>query len=319
MNNHNLRNIIGIDVAKDKLDIFKNGDNKSQIFKNNAKSIKSFIRQIKSINKDYLVIMESTGGYEKLAYRLFSEADIDVYIAHPNRISYFAKQKGFFAKTDNIDAEVLMMFGQQEEIIPDKKYDKNEELRKELSSRRSQLIDQIITEKCRLKEHLSSVIKKSIKRIIKLLTNELDLIDNKIAELIESNEESSIKSALLQTFKSVGKVTASTLICLMPELGHLTRAQIACLCGVAPKNADSGSRNGKRRVTGGRFYVRKVLYMASLSAIRYNVDMKTYYKRLKLKGKASKVALTAVMRKIIITLNAMVRDNKSWEPSNVII
>lgn len=319
MNTNNLKEVIGIDVAKDKLDIFKKGDKKSQIFKNNAKSIKSFIKQINKNSSHYLIVMENTGGYEKLAYRLFSESNIKVHIAHPNRVSYFAKQKGFFAKTDSIDAEILMQFGEQEEIKADKKYNRNDELKKELSSRRAQIIDQITIEKCRLKEHLTSVVKKSIKRTIKLLTNELNIIDNKITEIIEGDDDTAKKSILLQSFKGVGKVTASTLVCLMPELGSLTRAQAACLCGVAPRNRDSGSKNGRRMISGGRFYVRKILYMASLSAIRFNPDMKLYYTRLKAQGKESKVALTAVMRKIIITLNAMLRDNIIWEPKHVAI
>lgn len=304
--------VIGVDVAKDKLDIFMQGYTKSQMIKNKSNTIKTFIRELKQDKFDGFIVLESTGGYEKLAYKLFNEANIDVHIAHPNRVSYFAKQKGFFAKTDSIDSKILMQFGEQEEIQPTKKYNKNDELKKELSSRRAQLIDQITIEKCRLKEHLDLFIKKSIKRTINSLEKELKIIDDKISKIIDEDEETSTKSKLLQTFKGVGKVTASTLICLMPELGSLNRAQIACLCGVAPKNKDSGSKIGKRMIGGGRFYVRKILYMAALSAIRFNTDMKIYYTRLKEQGKASKLALTAVMRKIIITLNAMVRDGVQW-------
>lgn len=311
------KEVIGMDVSKDKLDIFTFGSKKSQIIKNNEKSIKKFISLLKKDNFYGLVVMESTGGYEKLAHKILCEAGINVHVAHANKIFHFKNQKGYFGKTDNIDAEVLMKYGEQEEITATEKYDKNEEVKKELSSRRTQIMDQIVVEKCRLKEHLSTFIKKSIQRTIKLLKNELALIDKEISKIINSDSTTSKKSQLLQTFKGVGNVVSATLICLLPELGALNRAQIACLCGVAPKNNDSGTKTGKRKVVGGRFYVRKVLYMSALTSVRSNHDMKIYYRQLKAKGKASKVALTAVMRKIIITLNAMLRDSLPWQPKLV--
>lgn len=312
-NTPNNKTTIGIDVAKSKLDIFMPHYKKSKIIKNDTKAINAFINSLGKEVCDFLVIMESTGGHEKLAHKLFCKANIDVHIAHPNRVNGFAKQKGHFAKTDSIDAELLMTFAQQEKVEASKKFSENDTLKRELSARRAQIIDQLTEEKCRLQDHLNPLIKRSIKRAIKSLEKEIELIDREITKVIYGDEKTAEDAALLQTFKGVGKVTASTLICLLPELGDLNRAEIACLCGVAPQNKDSGTKQGKRMVAGGRFYVRKILYMAALSAIRFNADMKRYYEKLKAKGKASKVALTAVMRKIIITLNAMLRDRVEWK------
>lgn len=247
MSNKTLKQVIGIDVSKDNLEVFKNDFNKTKTYQNTSNSIKSFIKYIKKDSVDYLVVMESTGGYEKLACKLLSEADIKVHIAHPNKVHYFAKQKGFFAKTDSIDAKILKQYGEQDEITANKKYDKNDELKKELSSRRAQVVELITNEKFRLKSNLSSVIKKSINRTIKTLEKELKLIDGEISKFIEQNPEENNKYELLKTFKGVGKVVAGTLVCLMPELGNLSRAEIASLVGVAPKNNDSGTKRGKRK------------------------------------------------------------------------
>lgn len=307
--------VIGIDVSKFKLDICITPNMKVKSIDNNTKSIKKFIRSLLKSHPSAIILMENTGGYEILAQTLFNEADYPVHIAHATRIHYFAKQKGIFAKTDFIDAKTIALYGMQEDIKPSKEIDNASKELKELGIRRAQLVDQLIAEKCRLKDHLSKNMKRSIKRIIKVLENEIKLLEKKMQELVDKSDKMKEKSEILRSFKGVGDITANILLSSMPELGMLNRSQIACLCGVAPQNNDSGTQKGRRKITGGRFYVRKILYMAALSAIRHNSDMKKMYQRLKDFGKESKVAITAVMRKIIVTLNAMVRDGTNWQPS----
>jgi len=260
-----------------------------------------------------MVVMEHTGGYEKLAHAAFEKAGFPVHVGNPTRIYHFAKQKGYFAKTDHIDAHICAQYGFEKKVEATPLANKEDTELKDLAARRNQLVGHLTAEKCRLTPHLSQVAKRSIRRQIKLLEQEIALIDKAINERIKKCEQKTKKSKCLQTFKGVGQVTANILISELPELGQLSRAQIACLCGLAPKNKDSGTKRGRRVVSGGRFYVRKALYMAALSSICFNQAMKQYYNHLKAKGKLSKVALTAVMRKIIITLNAMLRDGKNWQ------
>lgn len=303
--------IIGIDVSKNKLDVHILPQKKALTLSNNTQEISAFIKEIKQTYQTKIIVMESTGGYEKLPKKLFDKASLPVHVAHPMRVHYFAKQKGFFAKTDKIDALSIALYGLQENVLPTKESDN--ELLKYLSSRHGQLIDQLTREKNRLKDFLPNKIQKSIKRVIKSLEKELDVIEKAIAEEIESSQEMALKSKRLQTFKGIGKRTAHVLIAELPELGCITRKEASCLCGLAPRNNDSGTKVGRRSISGGRFHVRKALYMASLSAIRHNPAMQEYYQTLKAKGKHSKVALVAVMRKMIIALNAMLRDQKDWQ------
>jgi len=304
--------IIGIDVSKDKLDVHCY-DNKHKIcIQNNKKSIVKLIKDVSKNLVNPLFIMESTGGYEKLAQNLINDANYNVHIAHPLRIHYFAKQKGLFAKTDRLDAAIIAQYGIQENVKPTPAPSKLSVELKELASRRTQLIDLVTKEKCRVKSHQSNEMNRSLKRVIKAIEAEIELLNQKISKKLSQSPEHNKKVELLQTVKGIGEITAHSLVCLLPELGTLSRAKIACLCGLAPKNKDSGIKTGKRHINGGRFNVRKALYMAAVCASTHNPKMREFYQKLKNKGKESKVALTAVMRKLIITINAMLRDEKEW-------
>lgn len=305
--------IIGIDVAKDKLDICILPDKKHYVIANQKKAINGFIRKTKQKGEIGLVVMEHTGGYEQLAHQVFVEADCAVHVAHPKRVHAFGQQKGYFAKTDHIDGHMLAEFGQQEKPAPSPVMSESEKALKELSCRRGQLVQLLIEERCRLKTHLSKEIQRSIKRTLKLLEREIALIDRDIKKYIDSSETMQETAQRLQTFKGVGPNVARGFICTVPELGSLSRAQIACLVGVAPRNKDSGKKKGVRRISGGRSHIRKLLYMSALVSIRHNDVMRAFYERLKEKGKHSKVALVAVMRKILITLNSMIKNGKDWE------
>jgi len=226
---------------------------------------------------------------------------------------YFAKQKGYFGKTDMIDAHTSAQYGLQEAVVATPLLSKADEEVAGLTTRRVQLVDQLSAEKCRYQTPLSAVTKRLIKQQIKQLDIAIKRVDDLIDRRILADKEKQQRVVCMQTLKGVGRITANTLAAALPELGQVSRAQIACLCGVAPKNKDSGTKRGRRMIVGGRFNVRKILYMAALSAIRFNPTMKKFYERLKKQGKHSKVAIVAVMRKMIITLNAMLRDGKVWQ------
>lgn len=310
--------IIGIDVAKSKLDIFILPSSEHFVIDNKKSDITKFFAEFlkkHELKNVKMCVMESTGGYEKLLAKLLTKMEFPVHIAHPNQVYHFAKSRKLFAKTDKIDSRILAYFGELLDLESSSLLTEQEELLKQLASRRLQLTDTLTIEKCRLKDHLAKDTRRSIIRFIKLIKREIELIENKIKELIESNEKEKERADLLQTLKGIGKQTAHLLVALLPELGKLTRSQIALLTGLAPKNNDSGSKKGYRAIQGGRFYVRKSLYMPALCAIRYNEPLKTYYKKLVDKGKQPKVAIVAVMRKMIITLNAMLMKNESWNPS----
>ena len=313
--NNYLGLIIGADVAKDKIVLHILSEDKHETIANDRASIKSYIKKLNK-RKIKMVAMEKTGGYEELARSLFVEAGLPVHVGHPTKIHYFAKQKGYFAKTDRIDAKIIAEFAFQERVEATAIESVIEKTLKELTNRRTQVVQQLIGEKCRLLPHLSKETQRSIKRQIKSLEGEIKLIENKLMLLIEGDPEKKAKKERLETFKGVGSTVSTGLIAGLPELGNLNRRQIAALVGVAPKNYDSGKRRGKRHISGGRFCVRKLLYMAALASIRHNAKLKRFYDDLKARGKESKVALVAVMRKIIITLNAMLRDSKNWNETN---
>lgn len=307
--------MIGVDVSKDKLDIYWLPSNKHEQIPNEHQTILKWIEKINpaSIQR---IILEPTGGYEKKLVRLLLESKFSIHIGHPTKLYHFGKSKGLFAKTDKIDARMLALYGEQEK--PEENADKVEKMHifKELSNRQQQLKELLTIEKMRLKDHFSSATKKSIEESIKHLEKGIKEIEDALEKEISQSPENNEKVRLLESFKGVGKRSAHLLLAMLPELGSLNRAEISALVGVAPKNRDSGKKTGYRYIQGGRFYIRKVLYMVALVAIRYNPALKNYYEHLRGKGKAAKVALTAIMRKTIITLNAMVRDSKEWQPIN---
>ncbi len=303
---------IGADISKDKIDVYFSIQATHKTIKNTEEGIRKFIKTLDRTSQP-LVVMEYTGGYEKVFCQLLARADIGFHASCPSRVYHFAKQKGYFAKTDSLDAEIIAQFGVQEKLEANTPASRVEIELNELSSRRGQLVDTLVAEKNRLKSHLSKVIRSSIKRTIKQLEREILLIEEKTKARIKKDEKKHEVFKRLQTFKGVGEKVAMGLVPGLNELGRLSRTEIAALVGVAPKNHDSGRKTGKRRIMGGRFTIRKLLYMSALVAIRHNPTMKTCYEKLKQKGKASKVALVAVMRRIIITLNAMLRDEVDYK------
>lgn len=303
---------IGIDVSKSTLDIYNSSDASFYQYDNSAMGIKKLASDFKRIKKnEMLITLEATGGYEKPAARTLVEKGFHVTIINPRIIRAFAKACGKLAKTDKIDAKIIADYA--EKMQPESRlvYNENQENISELSVRRSQIIAMIVAEKNRL-DKVSPAIRKSILRIIKLLEKELAEIDSQLKQSVQADESFAQKHTLLTSMKGVGPKTATALIAYLPELGMLEDRKIAALAGLAPFNCDSGKMRGKRMIWGGRSSVRTSLYMATMAAVRSNKAIKDFYQRLVSVGKPKMVALTACMRKLIIIMNAMIRNNQPW-------
>lgn len=301
---------IGIDVAKNKLDVCVRTTSKLYEFTNDSKG-RMALKKLLNNYKPCLIIMEATGGYETDTLMGLQEADFDVSVVNPRQIRDFAKALGKLAKTDGIDSGVLGHYG--EAIQPACTNKLTPELRelKQQQQRRRQLIDMLVMEKNRL--HTSNTkVGKGIERTIKFIEKELTLIDKELSKKIEADKELAEKKALLVSVKSIGEVTATALLFDLPELGQLSAKEISMLAGLAPLNRDSGTSHGKRQIWGGRASVRTTLYMATLSAIRFNPVIKAFYTRLCATGKLKMVAIVACMRKLLVTINAMIKNNTPW-------
>lgn len=303
---------MGIDVSKNTLDISVEG--KHSKIANTKSAINNFIKtQLMDIMVE-LCVLESTGGYERIAIITLNEAGIKVCRAHPNKVHAFAKAAGYFAKTDRLDARLLEKYG---EFINNGKSTcivVNQELvtLQDLRSVERDLEELLHAAQCREKMFTGKA-KTYTKKQIEFIKKQLVDIRKDIEEVISNDELMKQKQQILTSYKGVGKKIANSLIAELPELGKLNHKEIASLVGVAPRTNESGKKVGKGHIGGGRFYVRKVLYMAALVAAFSNENMKKKYRELLEKGKVAKVALTAIMRKIIVCLNAMVKNNKLYE------
>lgn len=301
---------VGIDVSKDTLDVAVLGKRSIEQFANTKKGIAKLVRRMHQLNPK-LIVVEATGGYEQALVLALFAADLPVALVSPQRVRQYAKAKGLLAKTDRLDAHILADFGKH--IQPRLFVAKSEE-RKRLSglvARRNQLNTMLQAEKHRLRT--SSVeVKNSLKRVMACLKMEMQELDAQILEFMKTHEDFGEQEKLLRTAKSVGAVTAATLLADLPELGQLDRKQVAALVGVAPMNKDSGKKCGYRKTQGGRPEVRRTLYMSTLSGIQHNPVLKSQYERLVKRGKQKKVAITACMRKMLTILNAMMRDQQPF-------
>jgi transposase len=311
---------VGVDISKSKLDVHLNGKNLT--IENDQKGILIFIGKLKKEhekgNEIGLILCEASGGYEQLLISTLQKNEFPVHVAHANKIRSFAKAKGLLAKTDKIDAVVISEYGRVMEPMPDAKLlSESAEILGELLKRREQLMDHKQAEKNRLdKEHLPSVIK-SIKSHIKWLDKEIEQLDKQITE-VQIKEEFKQQIELLTSVPGIGKLTASYILSFLPELGRFNHKQIAALVGLAPFNRDSGAFRGKRFIQGGRAIVRKILFMAALASIRCHYsDLRTFYQQLRARGKAGKIAIAAVMRKLLIVLNSVVSRQTPWVKKTV--
>lgn len=301
--------IYGIDVSKDSLEVCAGSRGKPKSVKNRESSLKSLISQIRK-EQEALVVLEATGGFEMILVKCLWDAGIPVAVVNPRQTSSFAKSLGCEAKTDKIDSRLIALFGEKMKprITPPVSPEMQE--LQGLQARRGQLNQALVAEKNHLKSPLlASEARINIRRYIRQIQRDIKAFDARIHAIIKSISELRQKAKVIRQIKGAGPVLTAQLITNLPELGTLNRRKISALVGVAPFNRDSGQYRGKRKITGGRTEVRCTLYMAALSAARYNPKVKELYDRLLKAGKKKKVAQVAAMHKLLLIINAVVREH----------
>jgi transposase len=301
---------VGVDVSKEKLDVAMS-DGRCAVVTNDEPSVRAWASML-AAEGAALVVMEASGGYERLPLLALTAAGVPSVAANPRQVRDFAKAMGRLAKTDKLDAKVLCDFA--ERVRPPVRVVADEEAMQlqELVSRRLQLVEMKVAEENRLQRAQAKAAKASLTAHIQWLAKRIKQADDDLNTHLKRVGRWDAKLELLESVPGVGRVTAANLIALLPELGTLGRKQIAALVGVAPLNNDSGKSEGKRSCWGGRARVRTALYMAALVGIRFNPSLRAKFAALKSAGKPSKVALIACARKLLTILNAMLRANQPW-------
>ncbi len=304
---------IGIDVAKAHLDVAVRPDGDTWQTTNDASGIAALVARLDHLQPT-LVVLEATGGYERPVTASLVAAGLPVAVVNPRQVRDFAKATGKLAKPDTLDAHVLAHFAAAVQPAPRPLPDAETQALAAILARRRQLVAMLTAEQNRL-HTAPTAIRERIGAHIAWLAAELKEIDAELAQAIAADPTWRERDALLRSVPGVGPVLATTLLAELPQLGTLTRHQVAALAGVAPLNRDSGTRRGIRTVWGGRARVRGALYMAALVATRYNPVIRAFYARLCAAGKPKKVALTACMRKLLTILNALLAHHTPWNPS----
>jgi transposase len=303
---------VGIDVAKARLDVHVRPGDESFSVANEEIAIKELAANLRR-RDPALIVLEATGGFEAPVAAALGISKLPVVVINPRQVRDFARATGELAKTDRIDAAMLSLFA--ERLRPDVRPLPDEAARDFDAQlmRRRQVMEMLVAEKQRLLTARAAVAKQ-IKAHVKYLERLLSDIDGDLEQAIAESPLWRAKEDLLRSAKGVGPVLSRTLLAELPELGQLNRKQIAKLVGVAPLARDSGTMRGRRQIWGGRRHVRHVLYMATLSATRSNPQIRAYYCRLIAQGKPPRVAIVACMRKLLVTLNAIVRSGQPWSP-----
>ena len=297
--------VAGIDVGKRELVVSVSGGPVRR-YGNQAGEIKVLREWLRSEGVTQ-VVCEATGGYEGRVVEGLRAGEMAVHIAHPTRVRGFAQALGQSAKTDPLDAQVLALYGEVFEVEGQVAQDSASRELREIVSRRQQLVQQRVQERNRLEKGPKGANKKSCERHVAWLDKEIARLDKALQALVRRHPQLSQRAALYQSVSGVGELTAATLLAYLPELGQGCGKGLTALAGLAPWSHDSGQRQGPRAIRGGREKVRRALYMAALSAIRFNHELKGFYRRLRRRGKLGKVALVAVMRKLLLQLHAIAR------------
>lgn len=308
---------VGIDVSKATLEVAMDGKAKTQCCPNDEKGVDALVKQLLALgNQLGVVLLEATGGFEQRAALALCSVGLAVMVVNPRQAHDFAKSLGYLSKTDHTDAHALLQFART--LYASERRDKllfklpsqEQQVLLALITRRTQLVGMRVAEGNRL-EAAHAAQHRSIKALIKVLDRQIGAIDDDVGRRLKDHFKD--KLALLKGLKGVGPSTQATLMAALPELGTLNQREIAKLVGVAPLNRDSGKMKGKRTTWGGRANVRAALYMAALSASRYDPTIKAFYQRLLAAGKPKKVVLTACMHKLLTIINAVIKAGRPWQ------
>jgi transposase len=301
-----MKTIVGIDVSKDFLDGFSLADNASWRVPYQQSQLEALSVKLKGAD---LVVVEATGGYQQALVSHLQDNDIPVTVVNPRRVRDFAKASGLLAKTDKLDARVLALFGQVFAPVPQMPCDEPVIQLKALVTYREDLLKMTTAQKNRRKQIKSPALIDSIQRSLAFLTHEIAMLEKAIQASLKADDQLSAKATVLNRVKGVGPVLTATLLGQLPELGQVDHKPIAALAGVAPFNCDSGRFKGKRKIWGGRANVRKTLYLAANIARRCDPAFNAFYEKLRNAGKPFKVAIIACARKLLVILNAKMRDH----------
>jgi transposase len=303
---------VGIDVGKDELvvAVLPGGESFTEV--NDERAVTRLVKRLGALGCERIVL-EASGGYETLVVGALAAAGLPVAVINPRQVRDFARALGQLAKTDRIDARVIALYAERVRppirLLPDAQ---TRALR-ELCVRRAELIEMLVAERNRLRM-ASKATRHEIAGHVDYLLKRLKRIDRDLDQAVRNSPLWRDKGALLQSVPGVGPVSCAVLLGMLPELGGLNRGESAALLGVAPYNQDSGTLRGRRMIRGGRSRVRRVLFVATVAAVRCNPVLRAYYRRLRASGKPAKVALIASLRKLITILNAMLKTNTPWRP-----
>jgi transposase len=303
---------IGIDVSKDSLDVASHVGGARLQSENSETGLKRLCEQLVALSPE-LVVMEASGGYERLCAAVLAQAGLAVAVVNARQVRAFALATGVLAKTDAVDARVLAHFAAAVRPPVRPLPDEQRQALDELMGRRRQLVGMLVMEKNRLAQARGPRVRRDIKSLIAVLEKRINGCDGDLQRLIQASPLWRAQEDLLRSFNGIGPVNARMLVAELPELGTLNRKEIASLAGLAPISRDSGKYKGRRSIAGGRGQVRSTLYMAAVCAIRANPVIRTFYQRLREAGKPAKVALVACMRKMLTILNAMLRNQTRWQ------
>lgn len=304
---------VGIDISKKNLDIFLTPPDTSFTVPNTDTGMIKLVARLRQLMPQ-IILLEATGGYEFRLVAALREAGLPACCINPRQVRDFARSLGILAKTDRIDARVLAHFAEKLRPEPRPLPEAQQQELKHLMARRRQLLEMILMEQNRLQISPFPRVRQSIQAALQALKEQLRQLDRDIDDFFRRYPVWLDQDQLLRSVPGIGPQTSLSIMAWLPELGHLSRREIAALVGVAPFNRDSGVWRGKRSIRGGRPQVRRSLYMATLAALRFNAVIRTFYQRLLLNGKAKKLALTACMRKLLTILNAIMKNHQPWLP-----
>ena len=305
---------VGVDVSKDRLDVHVRPGAQAFVVARDDKGLADLVERLRLL-RVHLIVLEATGGLQVKVAGALAAAGLPVAVVNPRQVRDFAKATGRLAKTDRLDAEVIARIAEAVRPEPRPLPDAAQRGLAALVERRRELVALRVAERNRMRESHSSWVRSDLEASIAALNARIEAIDQEIESHVTGSPIWRVQENLLKSVPGVGDVVARSLIAELPELGTLTRRKIAALAGLAPVSHDSGLHRGRRSIRGGRSAVRTVLYMAALTATRRNPAIAALYTRMRDAGKPPKIAITACMRKLLVILNAIARDQKPWKPA----